>query len=100
MKHIVTLSLVFFSLTQLARAERVEGLRILSRQYCDKQQTSTTTTSFSQSQPDDPRYPFFLSYSELTTIGVAPQQVVQRYAVDNQNIADLTVRETPKNNSP
>jgi hypothetical protein len=100
MRHIVTLSLVFFSLTQLARAERVEGLRILSRQYCDKQQTSTATPSFSQSHPDDPRYPFFLSYSALTTIGVAPQQRAPRYSVNNQNIADLAVKETPKNNSP
>lgn len=100
MRHIVTLSLVFFSLTQLARAERVEGLRILSRQYCDKQQTSTATPSFNQSQPDDPRYPFFLSYSELTIIGVAPKQCITTYSVHNQNIADLTVRETPKNNSP
>jgi hypothetical protein len=100
MRHIVTLSLVFFSLTQLARAERVEGLRILSRQYCDKLQTSAATPSFNQSQPDDPRYPFFLSYSELTVIGAAPTQCVTTYSVDNQNIADLTVRETPKNNSP
>lgn len=100
MRHIVTLSLVFFSLTQLARAERVESLRILSRQYCDKQQTSTATTSFSQSQPDDPRYPFFLSYSKLTTIGVAPKQLAQTYCVNNQTIADLAIRETPKNNSP
>jgi hypothetical protein len=100
MRHIVTLSLVFFSLTQLARAERVEGLRILSRQYCDKQQTSTATTSFSQSQPDDPRYPFFLSYNELTIIGVAPQQCVTTYSVDNQHIVNLTIKETPKNNSP
>lgn len=100
MRHIVTLSLVFFSLTQLARAERVEGLRILSRQYCDKHQTSTATSSFSQSQPDDPRFPFFLSYSDLTTIGVAPKELAQNYSIDNQNIADLTVSETPKNNSP
>jgi len=100
MRHIVTLSLVFFSLTQLARAERVEGLRILSRQYCDKHQTSTATTSFSQSQPDDPRYPFFLSYSDLTSIGVAAQQCAPTYSVDNQSVADLAVRETPKNNSP
>jgi hypothetical protein len=100
MRHILTLSLVFFSLTQLARAERVEGLRILSRQYCDKHQTSTATSSFSQSQPDDPRFPFFLSYSDLTTIGVAPKELAQSYSIDNQNIADLTVSETPKNNSP
>ncbi|HEX8608050.1 MAG TPA: hypothetical protein VF679_05360 [Pedobacter sp.] len=100
MRHIVTLSLVFFSLTQLARAERVEGLRILSRQYCDKQQTSTVTPSFSQCHPDDPRFPFFLSYSELTIIGVAPQHCAIGYTVDNQNIADLAVKETPKNNSP
>ncbi|MBC7566111.1 MAG: hypothetical protein H7223_04020 [Pedobacter sp.] len=100
MRHIVTLSLVFFSLTQLGRAERVEVLRVLNRQYCDKQLTSSVTTCFSQSNPDDPRYPFFLSYSELTSIGVAPQQSELGYRIYNQNIADLTVKETPKNNSP
>ncbi|MHA4893452.1 hypothetical protein ACXZ1K_01770 [Pedobacter sp. PWIIR3] len=100
MRHIVTLSLVFFSLTQLARAERVEGLRILTRQYCDKHQTSTPAASVNQSQPDDPRYPFFLSYSDLTVIGVATQYNPLTYCVNNQIIQDLTVKETPKNNSP
>ncbi|MES2828693.1 MAG: hypothetical protein V4687_11070 [Bacteroidota bacterium] len=100
MRHIFTLSLVFFSLTQLARAERVEGLRILTRQYCDKHHNNAAAASISQSQPDDPRYPFFLSYSELTVIGVAPQQVTTTYTTNNQIILDLAVRETPKNNSP
>ena len=100
MKHILTLSLVFFSLTQLARAERAEGLRILSRQYCDKQQTSTSSASISQSQPDDPLYPFFLTYGDLTTNGVLPRPCAQLFSFENQAVADLTVKETPKNNSP
>lgn len=100
MRHIVTLSLVFFSLTQLARAERVEGLRILTRQYCDKHQTSVASASVNQNHPDDPRYPFFLSYSELTVIGVVPQNCSLTHYVGNQVIFDLNVRDTPKNNSP
>ncbi|RZK78439.1 MAG: hypothetical protein EOO92_11125 [Pedobacter sp.] len=100
MRHIFTLSLVFFSLTHLARAERVEGLRILSRQYCDKQQTSASATSLGQSQPDDPFYPFFLSYSDLTTGGSLARPCVQLFSFENQSVVSLAVKETPKNNSP
>ncbi|TDQ06550.1 hypothetical protein [Pedobacter metabolipauper] len=100
MRHILTLSLVFFSLTQLARAERVEGYRLLTKQYCDKQQVSTSSASVNQGQPEDPRFPFFLSYSELTAIGVQPQQDVKRYCVSDHIIVDLTITDTPKNNSP
>ncbi|MGY4383662.1 hypothetical protein ACVWYN_000681 [Pedobacter sp. UYP24] len=100
MRHIVTLSLVFFSLTQLAKAERVEGLRILTRQYCDKHQSNPAAASVSQTQPDDPRYPFFMSYSDLTVIGVAAKLHPLTYYVNNQIIQDLTVKDTPKNNSP
>lgn len=100
MRHLFTLSLVFFSLTQLAKAERVDGLRVLSRQYCDKQQTSSIATSLNHSQADDPFYPFFLSYSDLTTNGTLARPCVQLFSFENQSVVSLSVKETPKNNSP
>jgi hypothetical protein len=100
MRHIFTLSLVFFSLTHLAKAERAEGFRILSRQYCDKQQTGISANQISQSQPDDPFFPYFLSNDELTVGGRLSGPCVQLFTFENQTVLSLAVTETPKNNSP
>lgn len=100
MRHIVTLSLVFFSLTHLAKAERVEGLRLVTEQYCNKQQVNAQLISDNAEHPDDQRYPFFLSSSELTSIGVSPIINIVKYRTYNKRIADLAIREQPKNNSP
>lgn len=100
MRHIVTLSLVFFSLTHLAKAERVEGLRLVTEKYCNKQQDGTELINIDSSQPDDQHYPFFLSYSELTAIGVLPEMLVIKLRAHNQGITDPAIREKPKNNSP
>ena len=100
MRHIVTLSLVFFSLTHLAKAERVEGLRIITEKYCNKEENGTELINLDSSQPDDHHFPYFLSYSELTAIGVVPEMRVSKFRPHNQVIADLTIREKPKNNSP
>lgn len=100
MRHIVTLSLVFFSLTHLAKAERVEGLRLITEKYCNKQQNGTELINIDSNQADDHHYPFFLSYSDLTCIGVLPEFRIAKFRTGNQVIADLTIREKPKNNSP
>lgn len=100
MRHIVTLSLVFFSLTHLAKAERVEGLRLITEKYCNKQQNGTELINIDSNQADNQHYPFFLSYSELTSIGVLPDFRIAKFRARNQVIADLTIREKPKNNSP
>jgi hypothetical protein len=100
MKHIVTLSLVFFSLTHLAKAEqRVEGLRILSERYCNKQQTVITVTQ-DANQLNDDNHPFLLSSSELTLIGMSPDVKVVKYEILHQLITDLAIRKIPNNNSP
>lgn len=100
MKHIVTLSLVFFSLTHLAKAEqRVEGLRILSERYCSKQQTVITVTQ-DANQLNDDSHPFLLSSSALTLIGILPDIKVAKHKILHQLIADLAIRKTPNNNSP
>ena len=100
MRHIVTLSLVFFSLTHLAKAERVEGLRLVAEKYCTKQQDGTELINVDSSQPDKLHFPFLLSYSELTSIGLLPAFRVAKYTPHNQVISDLTIRANPKNNSP
>lgn len=100
MRHIVTLSLVFFSLTHLAKAERIEGLRLITEKYCNKQQAAIDQASARPDQPNDQRYPFFLSHSELTAIGVVPGICIAKYSAYNQVISDLIIREKPKNNSP
>ena len=101
MKHIVTLSLVFFSLTHLAKAEqRVEGLRLLTERFCNKTQTSAEELIVSASSQDNHQSPFFLTYGELTLIGILPSVKVSTFQVRNHIVADLTIRKNAKNNSP
>lgn len=100
MRHIVTLSLVFFSLTHLAKAERVDGLRILTERYCNKHQANIVSASVGADQSDDQGHPFFLTYNELTSIGVSFELRVPKYRAYDNVIADLIIREQPKNNSP
>lgn len=99
MRHIVTLSLVFFSLTHLAKAERVEGLRIVTK-YCNSQQLEKKTAAIRLSQPDDQHHPFFLSYNALSAIGVLPEKRIEQHSINNYLIVDLTIKEQTKNNSP
>ncbi len=101
MKHIVTLSLVFFSLTHLAKAEqRVEGLRLLTERYCNRQQVSAEDIVFDSNSSGDYHSPFFLSYNELTLIGTLPQAEVAIHSVRNHHVTHLTTRKNAKNNSP
>lgn len=101
MKHIVTISLVFFSLTHLAKAEqRVDGLRIVTERYCNKLQVDSENIISDATQQNDDHSPFYLSYSELTLIGILPSVKVLKYKAKNHIVADLTIRKKPKNNSP
>ncbi len=100
MKHIVTISLVFFSLTHLAKAERVEGLRLLTERYCNKQHVASQLLTQDSDQLDDYQSPFFLSYSELASIGALPQLQAASYSINNQVVPDLAIVGKPKNNSP
>jgi len=99
MKHLVTISLVFFSLTHLAKAERVEGLRILN-EYCNEHKISVNAAGETAVQLNEHCNPYLLSYTRLALIGAQPQLKVAKYVSVNQVIADLTIRKKPKNNSP
>lgn len=99
MRHIVTLSLVFFSLTHLAKAEQVEGLRLVTK-YCNSQQVDKDASTIKLKQVDDQRHPFFLSYSALTSIGLLPEKGVEQHGINNYIIVDLTIKEQTRNNSP
>ena len=99
MKHLVTISLVFFSLTHLAKAERVEGLRILNG-YCSEYKISNNATDKSSIKLNEDRNPYLLSYTSLALIGTQTLLKVKKYVSVNQVITDLTIRKIPKNNSP
>ncbi|GGI22567.1 hypothetical protein GCM10008119_03290 [Pedobacter mendelii] len=99
MKHLVTISLVFFSLTHLAKAERVEGLRILN-EYCSEHKISANTTDKDSVQPNEHHNPYLLSYTSLALIGTQTPYKVLEYISVNQLITDLIIRKKPKNNSP
>lgn len=99
MKHLVTISLVFFSLTHLAKAERVEGLRILN-EYCSEHQIGVNVKGKAAVQLNEDRNPYLLSYTRLAIIGTQTPLQAAKYVSENQVIADLTIRKKPKNNSP
>ena len=99
MKHLVTISLVFFSLTHLAKAERVEGLRILN-EYCNEHNISTNTPGKASVSTNEDHNPYLLSYTSLALIGTQSPLKIAKYVSVNQVIADLTIRKKPKNNSP
>ena len=99
MKHLVTISLVFFSLTHLAKAERVEGLRILS-EYCNEHKVNVNMGSGTSTQLNDDHHPYLLSYTDLAITGTQAPSKVSKYVSTNQVIADLTIRKKPRNNSP
>ncbi|RYD76476.1 MAG: hypothetical protein EOP55_11380 [Sphingobacteriales bacterium] len=99
MKHLVTISLVFFSLTHLAKAERVEGLRILN-EYCAEHKININDAGKASVQLNEERSPYLLSYTTLALIGTQAPLKVEKYVSSNQVIADLTIRKKPKNNSP
>lgn len=99
MRHIVTLSLVFFSLTHLAKAERMESLREVAK-YCNTQQLDKKNAAVRLIQPNDQHHPFFLSYSALTAIGLLPEKGIEKHRINNYVIVDLTIKEQTKNNSP
>lgn len=99
MKHLVTISLVFFSLTHLAKAERVEGLRILN-EYCNEHNISVNASGKTTVQLNEERNPYLLSYTSLALIGTQIPFKAAKYVSVNQVIADLTIRKKPKNNSP
>lgn len=98
MKHIVTLSLVFFSLTQLAHAERLEAVKLLTEGYCSKQ--LGTEVSSVKTAEENHQKSSFLSHKELTLLGTISQNGAPKYQILNQIIADLAIRKKPKNNSP
>lgn len=101
MRHIITLSLVFFSLTHLAKAERVEGLRLIAEKYCDKQQSGGAEQRVARPEQDQVQHhPHFLSSSQLTLIGVQPAEASTFYMPCGHVETSPAIREGPRNNSP
>ena len=100
MKHFVAISLVFFSLTQLARAERAEGLRLITEGYCNQQQVSVQKFTQCTHPSNDDQRTYFLTSSELALIGALSEAKTTKYSLQDQKVSDLIVVGKPKNNSP
>ncbi len=99
MRHIVTLSLVFFSLTHLAKAERIEGLRLVTK-FCNSQELNKQVSTERQKLVEEQRHPFFLSSSALTSIGLLPEERIEKHGNNKYIILGSTIKEQTKNNSP
>ncbi len=100
MKHFVTISLVFFSLTHLAKTQQMEGLRLLTERYCNRQQTAIHQVVQGDDQNPDDLFPFFLTPDEITMTGIRPAMHALSYQPAREEVASVAVREQPRNNSP
>ena len=100
MKHLVAISLVFFSLTHLAKAERIEGVRYATERYCAKTQAQSEQTSI-RSAEDLQDLPYFLlSNNQLSAIGTFSNKNCVKFHIVNQAITYSTTLDNPRNNSP
>ncbi len=100
MKHFVAISLVFFSLTQLAKADRAEGLRLLTEGYCSQHQVSAQKFTQQANPLNDELSTYFLTSSDLALIGMRSEIQTTKYSLQDQNVSDLIVVSKPNNNSP
>lgn len=102
MKHIVAISIVFFSLTQLqlVKAERAEGLRLFAEGLYQQQNTSSQQKLLQNHPSQEDQNAYFLSSDELSRLGISAPSRVSKPLVKNQKIGSLTPIGTPSNNSP
>ncbi len=101
MKHLFTISLVFFSLTHLAQAEqRIDGLRLVTEAYCNRQQDAEAKDAINEHRVKDQNKHLFLSYSDLALCGVLTDEEVPTLTVASHITAYLTIRHNARNNSP
>lgn len=100
MRHLVTISLVFFSLSHLAKADRVDGLRYLTERYCAKTQTTSEQTSIRSIQDLQDLPHFILSNNQLSAIGVISNKNCSKYNIADQPLLYTAELDNPRNNSP
>lgn len=100
MRHLVTLSLVFFSLTHLANAERVAEIRYLTERYCASPQTTADQTLVRSVQDLQDLPDFLLTNNQLSAIGTLSSKNSIKYRTVNQSLPYSAVLAHPRNNSP
>lgn len=100
MRHLVTISLVFFSLTHLAKTDRVQEIRYFAERYCAKQQAATEQLSVRPVQDLQDLPHFLLSNNQLSAIGTLSSKNCIKYRIVNQALPFSAVLENPRNNSP
>lgn len=99
MKHFVAISLVFFSLTQLARVERAEAFRLMTEGY-SQQEVTLQNYEENLNVAQQVLKTRFLSADALALVGMRPVSQGHAYALCDQHVSDLFVIREPNNNSP
>lgn len=100
MRHLVTISLVFFSLSHMAKADRVDNVRYLTERYCAKAQTTSEQTSIRSVQDLQDLPHFLLSNNQLSAIGVLSIEKCTKFCLVNQPLRYSITLAHPRNNSP
>lgn len=96
MKHLFTLSLVFFSLTHMAQAQRVDGL-MMAEKYCNEELSKVASATAEVLKQNDNVQ--LLNAKDLSRLGILPaKKTVQPFG--NPPRLYCIVTAAPRNNSP
>lgn len=97
MKHLFTLSLVFFSLTHLAQAQRMEGVTITEK-YCSEE-LARVASAGTEMLEENSRVQF-LSSRDLSRLGILAQAGQLQRPLGTPPYLHCVCTATPQNNSP
>lgn len=101
MKNLVTISLVFFSLSHLAKIDRADTMRYMVQRNSDKHNITIEQISSNTDIQDLQDFThLFLTNNQLSAIGVRPQKNCNRFRLKNQVSTYAVTLEHPRNNSP
>ncbi|RZK49477.1 MAG: hypothetical protein EOO99_05660 [Pedobacter sp.] len=100
MKHFVAISIVFFSLTQLARAERADTFRVMAEAYQKQSQISVSRVLQVIADEDDAVDSYFLSAGDLAKMTVIQGSKRAFFPVQSAGFHEIIVLSLPLNKGP
>lgn len=100
MKHFVAISLVFFSLTQLTRAERADTYRLMAEAYQKQSQYSVSRVLNVLAEEEKEIDSYFLSSEDLAKITVIQESKRAFYPLQGAEFKEIVVLSLPLNKGP
>ncbi len=100
MKHFVAISLVFFSLTQLTRAERADTYRLMAEAYQKQSQFSATRVLQVLAEDENEPDSYFLSSEDLAKISIIQESKRAFYPLQSPEFQEIIILALPLNKGP